>query len=238
MSSTTNGEPVFEDLPADYVRWRASRVGRITDVLEEQLILELAGQVADLEVLDVGCGDGQLAVALVDAGAHVAAVDPDRRMLAAARDRSKKAGASIRLAEATAENLPFDNDSFDVVIAITVLCFLHKPETAFAEMARVLKPGGHLVVGDLARHSSWAAWRQFRGWLGHPTWRAAHFRSANDLKQLAHDANLDPIITRAAIFYPPFGCAAVLLSRLDRWLSRRLMFGGAFLVFVAMKSAK
>lgn len=238
MSSTTDSEAAFEELPAAYVRWRASRLGRITDALEEQLILELTGPIADVDVLDVGCGDGQLAIALVDAGAHVAAVDPDPRMLAAALNRFKKAGASVHLAEATAEKLPFENDRFDIVMAITVTCFLREPVSAITEMARVLKPGGRLVIGDLARHSLWAAWRRFIGWLGHPTWRAAHFRSANDLVQLAHNANLEPTITRAAIFYPPLGYAAVLLSRLDRWLSRRLVFGGAFLVLVATKPAK
>jgi len=237
VSSTDHDKPVMEELPSAYRRWRDTRLGQITDALERRLILNLIGAVTELDVLDVGCGDGELAVALFEAGAQVTAVDPNENMLAAARARFEAADAKISMARATADRLPFDNDRFDVVSAIAVLCFLPNPKIAFAEMARVLKPGGRLIVGDLARWSLWAGLRRIRGWLGHPTWQAAHFRSASDLTQLARDAGLEPLATRAAIFYPPLGCAAVLLSAVDRWLTGRLLIGGAFLVLLATKPA-
>ena len=112
------------------------------------------------------------------------------------------AAVMVQLSEASAETLPFENDSFDVVSAVTVLCFVREPERAIREMARVLKPGGRIVLGELGRYSSWAAWRRLRGWLGHPTWRAARFRTGGKLRDLATGAGLVVETVRAAVFYP------------------------------------
>lgn len=236
-SSAAIDDSALAELPAAYVRWHTSRLGRITDALEEQLLLELVGPLTGLDALDVGCDDARFAMSLIDAGARVTAVDPDPRMLTAAQFRFEKAGTKAGLVRSKAEKLPFANNSFDDVVAMTVLCFLREPEIAFAEMARVLMPSGGLVVGDLSRYSTWAVWRRFSGSLDHPAWQAARFRAANDLVRLARQAELVPANIQAAIFYPPFGLAAVLFSGLDRCLSRQLVFGGAFLQLVAKKPA-
>jgi 2-polyprenyl-3-methyl-5-hydroxy-6-metoxy-1,4-benzoquinol methylase len=80
-------------LPDAYRRWRASWLGRITDALEEQLILELVGPPAGLRILDVGCGDAVLAVTLAQRGALVTGIDADLRMLAAGRARARQAAS-------------------------------------------------------------------------------------------------------------------------------------------------
>jgi 2-polyprenyl-3-methyl-5-hydroxy-6-metoxy-1,4-benzoquinol methylase len=61
--------------PAAYEEWRSSRLGQITDALEERLLLDLLGPVRGLAVLDVGCGDGVLASALARRGAQVTGLD-------------------------------------------------------------------------------------------------------------------------------------------------------------------
>jgi SAM-dependent methyltransferase len=157
-------------------------------------------------------------------------------MLAAARRRFRNEDAGIRLYQAAAEALPFTDGSFDMVIAVTVLCFIQDHEPVVREMARILKPGGRLLIGELNRYSSWAAWRRIRGWAGHKLWRAARFRSAPELCRLAAAAGLDVQSVRCAVFYPPCGRAAVALAALDKWLSRRLAHGGAFLVLLAIKN--
>ena len=98
--------------------------------------------------------------------------------------------------------------------------------------ARVLKPGGRLVIGELGRYFSWAAWRRLRDWLGHATWRAARFRTARELCGLATNAGL---AVRAAVFYPPIAPAAAALALLDAWLGRRFVTSGAFLALLATK---
>ena len=65
----------IEGLTDSYARWRSSRLGQITDALEQQLLFELLGPVADKTLLDVGCGDGELASKLARRGAIVTGLD-------------------------------------------------------------------------------------------------------------------------------------------------------------------
>jgi ubiquinone/menaquinone biosynthesis C-methylase UbiE len=223
------------ELPSAYTRWRASRLGRITDALEHDLILDVIGPAAGLRVVDVGCGDGQLALLLAQAGADVHAIDPDTDMMEAARRNLAAASVRVALAEGRVEALPYRNDSFDVVLAVTVLCLVQDPQGAVTEMARTVRPGGRLILGELGRRSSWAVWRRLRGWLGHPTWRSARFFIADDLRDLATRSGLDAKTVRAAVFYPPLGLAAAALASMDRRLGERFVSGGAFLALVATK---
>jgi hypothetical protein len=102
-------------------------------------------------------------------------------------------------------------------------------------MARVLKPGGRVVIGELGRWSLWAAHRRIRGWFGHPTWRAATFRTAAELRGLARAAGLDVVEMRGAVHYPPCGVAARLLAPIDPWLGRQTTLGSAFIAMSATK---
>ncbi len=224
-----------EGLTKSYARWRSSRLGQITDALEQQLLFELLGLVAGKALLDVGCGDGALASELARRGAIVTGLDADPAMIAAAARRTKIEGTQLHLVEGQAERLPFNDAAFDLVIAVTVLCFVRDAKQAFIEMARVLKPGGQLVIGELGRWSLWAAHRRIRGWIGHPTWRAAMFRSAAELRGLVRAAGLDVIEICGAVHYPPCGIATRIFASVDLWLGRRTTFGAAFIAVLATK---
>ncbi len=143
--------------PDSYTRWRASDVGAITERLERRLILDLVGDVRGRGVLDVGCGDGDLAVELSKRGAHVVGIDTSEPMIAAARGRATEERIDVDFRVATARRLPFLDEHFDIVVAVTVLCFVEDAAPVFREMARVLHPGGHLVIGELGKWNSWAA---------------------------------------------------------------------------------
>ncbi len=219
-------------------RWRKSSLGRITDALERQLLLELIGDVHGRKVLDVGCGDGELAVALWEQGAQVAGIDVSVAMIAAACRRAERQGAKITFAVGTAERLPFAPATFDRVVAVTVLCFVDDAASALSEIGRVLRPGGRLVIGELGQWSTWAAERRLRGRLGHPVWRRARFRTADELRNLVGKAGLTVEDLRGAIFYPPCGTAARLSRGIDSSLGRLTTFGAAFLALAAVKPAK
>ncbi len=224
-----------EGLTASYARWRSSRLGQITDRLEQQLLCELVGLVADRRLLDVGCGDGALAAEFARLGAVVTGLDADPEMIAAARRRTEIEGTQLRLVEGRAESLPFSDATFDLVLAVTTLCFVRDAETVVMEMTRVLKPGGRLVIGELGRRSFWAALRRIRGWLGDPTWRVAVFRTATELQRLLVAARLDEVETRGAAHYPPCGFAAQCFAPFDLWLGRQTTLGSAFIAVKAIK---
>lgn len=95
-------------------------------------------------LLDVGCGTGRFAVLAAERlGARVWGVDPSPEMLAAARERAPRA---IGWKQGRAERLPFKNAWFDGVHAHLVLHLVDRLDDAVAELARVLAPGGRLVV--------------------------------------------------------------------------------------------
>jgi ubiquinone/menaquinone biosynthesis C-methylase UbiE len=227
-----------KELTASYSRWRSSRLGQITDALEQQLLFELLGAVAGKTLLDVGCGDGELASQLGRRGAVVTGLDADPVMIAAAHRRSEIEKTQLRLVEARAQQLPFDDESFDCVLAVTVLCFVQEPERAVAEMARVLKPGGRLVIGELGQWSLWAIHRRVRGWLGNSIWRAATFRTSKELHGLTQAAGLEVIEIRGAVHYPPCRIAAGLFAAVDLWLGRKTTLGSAFIAVSAIKATE
>jgi ubiquinone biosynthesis O-methyltransferase len=223
--------------PDAYARWRASEIGAITDRLERQLILGLVGDVSGCRVLDVGCGDGEFAVELEKRGAIVVGIDASAEMIEAAKSRSKSQNADIDFQVAMAEHLPFPAGDFDVVTAITILCFVDDAAPLFQEIARVLRPGGRLVIGELGKRSTWAAGRRIRARLGSRLWRRGRFRTANELRGLAEQAGLVVKTVRGAIYYPRWGFAARIMSSLDPALSRLTTLGAGFVALSAIKPA-
>lgn len=101
-------------------------------------------------------------------------------MLAAARAKSK--GVDADFVPGRAENPPFPDEAFDRVTAPTLLCLVPDRARVLSEMARVLKPGGWLVLGDLGARSLWALIRKARGRLGARLWRVARFHTAAEMR--------------------------------------------------------
>lgn len=118
-------------------------------------VLACASLTGGEEVLDVGCGTGTLAVEAARAapGVRVTGLDADASILARARKRAADAGLQIAFDEGTSTALRYPDESFDVVLS--TLFFHHLPDdakrTTAAELLRVLRPGGRLVVGDVGR---------------------------------------------------------------------------------------
>ncbi|MBO0808506.1 MAG: class I SAM-dependent methyltransferase [Actinobacteria bacterium] len=111
---------------------------------ERPAMLALAGDVAGRRILDAGCGSGPLFAALRERGAIVTGIDKSARMLEQARGRLGD-DADLQVAE-LGSPLPFPDDTFDGVTASLVLHYLEDWGPALAELRRVLKPGGRLIV--------------------------------------------------------------------------------------------
>ena len=100
---------------------------------------------APKKALDVGCGEGRFCRMLKQHSIDVTGVDPTPGLIEAARARDAD-GAYI---EATAERLPFDDNAFDLVVSYLSLIDIPDIEAAIPEMARVLAPGGALLIANL-----------------------------------------------------------------------------------------
>jgi ubiquinone/menaquinone biosynthesis C-methylase UbiE len=112
--------------------------------LEEQVVAFVQPR-GDERALDSGTGAGALALALAPHVAEVVGVDVEPELLARARDR---APANVTFEEADATRLPFPDASFDLSGTLRTLHHVHRPEVAIAELVRVTRRGGRLLVVD------------------------------------------------------------------------------------------
>lgn len=109
-------------------------------------------------VLDVGCGTGTLALIVkqrVGETGEVSGIDPSSQMIAHARHKAKRAKLSVNFQVEGIEQLTFPDQSFDIVLS--TLMMHHLPDTlkqqGMAEIVRVLKPGGRLLILDMKDHA-------------------------------------------------------------------------------------
>ena len=108
-------------------------------------LVKHAGIAAGKRVLDVACGTGVVAITAARAGARVTALDLTPQLLEHARENAKLASVEIDFHEGDAEQLPFENSTFDFVVSQFGHMFAPRPEVALGEMLRVLKPGGTIA---------------------------------------------------------------------------------------------
>ena len=131
---------------------------KLWDVMRSEMIGERADLLALLHLLDeswvvgdLGCGTGHVAEALAPCVAKVVAVDESGPMLESARTRLASHD-NVELRVGTIESLPIDDGALDAAILFLVAHFVTDPARAMAEVRRVLRPGGRLLVVDLMSH--------------------------------------------------------------------------------------
>lgn len=130
--------------------WMAGDFGQVAKVIEDsgtEFIDRLNLKPGD-RVLDVACGTGNLAIPAAQAGADVIGVDIAPNLLEQARARAAAEGLKIQLDEGDAENLPYPDNSFDVVATMYGAMFAPRPELVSKELVRVCKPGGRIAMAN------------------------------------------------------------------------------------------
>lgn len=121
-----------------------NEVSLLNAYYERPAMLDLAGDVAGRRILDVGCGSGPLSAALRERGALVSGFDLSAAMIELARARLGDDADLI--VHDLAEPLPYPDAAFDDVVASLVLHYLQDWTAPLAELRRVLKPGGRLIL--------------------------------------------------------------------------------------------
>ncbi len=174
-----------------------------------------------LEALDVGCGAGLMSLELARLGLGVTATDASAGMVATAtaviQSRGLQHQVAVRLADV--HELPFADGRFGLVVALGVLPWLHDPAAAVAELARVLAPGGTIILtADNRRRLNRLleprenpvlgpvrvarrAVRKRAGWV--PAGPPAHLHRASEVDALLERAGVT-VVRRTTVGYGPF----------------------------------
>ena len=138
---------------ANAERWDKIRSMHVDESVVEQALIDALPPPPIKDLLDVGTGTGRMMQLFAASAVRAVGVDASREMLAMARanlDRARLQNCTLRSGDMY--RLPWPGDSFDVVVIHMVLHFADQPAQAVAEAARVLRPGGRLLVADFAPH--------------------------------------------------------------------------------------
>ncbi len=190
----------FDGLASKYDLWYQTPLGALVDALEKQAIFSLAEVRGGETALDAGCGTGNYSLELARRGARAWGIDPSAKMLEIARGKAHEQGLPVEFTHGFVEDLPFPDRTFDLITCVTALEFTSSPEDAVAEMVRILKPGGRLVVGVLNAWSLWAVARRMG--QKETIYSRAHFFSPLELGALLRPYG--NVTWRTAAFVPPW----------------------------------
>jgi SAM-dependent methyltransferase len=130
--------------------WMAGDYGHFATYLEPGALDFLARIAAapGTRMLDVACGAGQLAIPAARAGVRATGVDIASNLVEQARARAAAEGLDARFDEGDAEMLPYEDAAFDLVVSLFGAMFAPQPDRVAAELLRVCRPGGRIVMGN------------------------------------------------------------------------------------------
>ena len=155
MASPTPTAPTQEASRRHFDRWaRVYSQSRLLESLQRRALAELDLRTDD-RVLDVACGAGKLVRAIAPQVERAVGVDLSPQMIDQARQRTGADPAApadrIDFVVGASDDLPFADREFTAVISTTAFHHFPDPEASVREMARVLAPGGRIVIGDSVR---------------------------------------------------------------------------------------
>lgn len=211
-----NSDPtVFEQHAQEYDQWYDAH-----ELVYQAEIAALKKFVAPMGLgIEVGVGTGRFAVPL---GLRFG-IDPSRRMLQIARSRG------LCACQAVGERLPFRDGQLDLVLLVTVICFVEDVPTLLRELNRALKRGGHLIIGFLNRNSELGRVYQSRREAG-TFYGEARFYSVEEVARWVAEASFDSLQFCHTLFGDPSDLSAKNLEVRDGYGA------GAFVVLSAKRA--
>ncbi|HUJ93329.1 MAG TPA: class I SAM-dependent methyltransferase [Candidatus Bathyarchaeia archaeon] len=141
----------FEQLKARLkTTWTTGDYDRFSRYMEKgaEEFFQRLGVAPGRQLLDVGCGAGQLALIAARAGARVTGCDIAANWIAKARERAFAEGLEISFEECDAEALPYGDGQFDVVVSLIAAMFAPRPDRVSSELTRVCRPGGTIAMAN------------------------------------------------------------------------------------------
>ncbi len=114
--------------------------------LTDPAVLRAIGEPRGLDILDAGCGEGYLSRVLARQGANVTGIDASANLIEAARTQSLNDALSVSFDVGTVDDLPYENEAFDLVVCNHLMNDLRDPARAITQFSRVLCRGGRLII--------------------------------------------------------------------------------------------
>src|SRR5579872_1563876 len=147
MSSTIDLEQLKSGLKSSWMAGDFGRIASFTAEAAEDFVQRIAIP-AKAAVLEVACGTGNTAIPAARGGASVTGLDIAPNLLSQARERASAENLDIRFQEGDAEDIPYPNASFDVVLSMFGAMFAPRPDRVAAELLRVCRPGGIVAMAN------------------------------------------------------------------------------------------
>jgi SAM-dependent methyltransferase len=173
-----------------YDEWLLKRKNRLAADLESRLMMGMLDPAQGESVLDIGCGTGASSIPLLERGLDVTGIDPSPYMLDI---MSETLGNRVSLYRGYAEDLPFDDNSFNHACLFTALEFVHDPKKALEEAFRVAKD--RVFIGVLNRYALTGIGRRVKGIFTPTIYNRATFFSVWEIKSMARNL-LGPVPVR------------------------------------------
>lgn len=187
---------LFDSLASSYDSWFDTPVGRKVKALELNLLVKLVNPEPGLKMLEVGIGTGLFAMEFRKFDMEVLGIDPSEKMLEIAQSR----GFNVKVG--VGENIPYEDDTFDVVLAMTSMEASKEPSRFLSEMKRVAKPSGKVVVAVLNLLSFYGLSRRIRGLFKNSVFNELHFYTYWEFKKLLQ-RHLEEVHVSSSVFFNP-----------------------------------
>ncbi|MDY6904470.1 MAG: methyltransferase domain-containing protein [Thermodesulfobacteriota bacterium] len=201
-------------------QWASDPCNAVVAELETGLMFEMLRPLPGDTVLDIGCGVGVNTALMMEKGLDVTGMDPSSPMLDMAANRVCN---RLRLCRGFAEDIPFDDNSFNHVVFFNTLEFVDTPSAALEEACRVAKD--KVFVGVMNPHALKGIQRRIKGAFSTCIYSKARFFSVRELKaELRRLAGNIPIEART-VDHIPFGRGRIVRRLAAEELVKKLPFG-------------
>lgn len=212
--------------PEQYDGWYQTPRGCWIGETEGRLLEELLAPAPGESLLDVGCGTGYFTRRFTRRELSVTGVDLDPAIL---RFAGENAAAGERYLPGDARALPFADQSFDLCVSVTALCFVAEEQQALSEMLRVTRR--RFAIGLLNRHSLLYLDKGRDG--GRGAYRGAHWHTRREIESLFAGLPVADLTFRTAVLFP-WGWR--IAAAVDSIAGARMLWGG-FIVVAGAKAA-
>ena len=219
----------FDRIASRYDDWYRTKTGRYVDRTEKWLVFSML-RTKSGKALDLGCGTGNYTLELERRGFDVIGLDASEGMLKIARSKG------LNCIKGNAYSLPFPDETFDLVLSVTMFEFIHEPERVLREIHRVLKPGGEVLIGTMNGKSSWFLFKRLKSLFVETAYRYARFYTPGELEELLRKVGFINVESAGVIFFPSFWPFVGLAERVDRRCYKKCKNLAAFIAVRGEKS--